>query len=202
MPPGLGGHERDYAHDAGCKIQGSGCWIQCSESELPTLSMARYALNWVKLRAWELEGWDALLMLDADTTVVSDIRSLFTLPTDFAVVLDEDKKARRFACAPPLRSAGARPNCAVLQLNLLRYQPHGSADRVRGTSTTAIFLHDIVSGSQGMRVSLLKNAPEGSELGHENFVQNAPISSSGVCHCCGVCLRACPLLHLNPILTL
>ena len=67
--------------------------------------MARYALNWVKLRAWELEGWDALLMLDADTTVVSDIRSLFTLPTDFAVVLDEDKKARRFAHASNHRPA-------------------------------------------------------------------------------------------------
>ena len=58
----------------------------------------RYALNWVKLRAWELEDWDALLMLDADTSVVSDVRSLFALPTDFAVVLDEDKTARRSVC--------------------------------------------------------------------------------------------------------
>lgn len=29
----------------------------------------RYALNWLKIRAWEWEDWDALLLIDADTTV-------------------------------------------------------------------------------------------------------------------------------------
>ena len=69
----------------------------------------------MKLRAWELEDWDALLMLDADTTVVSDIRSLFGLPTDVAIVLDEDKTARRWIPAlnyrvfvEPLSSSGLK----------------------------------------------------------------------------------------------
>ena len=30
----------------------------------------RFGLNWIKLRAWELDEWDALLILDADMTVV------------------------------------------------------------------------------------------------------------------------------------
>ena len=49
----------------------------------------------MKLRAWGLTDWDALLMLDADTSAVGDVRGLFALPTDLAVVLDEDKRARR-----------------------------------------------------------------------------------------------------------
>ena len=33
----------------------------------------RYALNWVKIRAWEWsDDWDALLMIDADTSVVGE----------------------------------------------------------------------------------------------------------------------------------
>ena len=51
----------------------------------------------MKLRAWGLTDWDALLMLDADTSAVGDVRGLFALPTDLAVVLDEDKRARRRA---------------------------------------------------------------------------------------------------------
>ena len=36
--------------------------------------MRRYALNWVKLRVWEWETeWDALLVIDADTTVTGDV---------------------------------------------------------------------------------------------------------------------------------
>ena len=66
-----------------------------------TASWRRYALNWVKLRAWGLTDWDALLMLDADTSAVGDVRGLFALPTDFAVVLDEDKRARRCALRRP-----------------------------------------------------------------------------------------------------
>lgn len=52
---------------------------------------ARFSLNWVKLRAWELEQWDVLLMIDADTLVVGDVSPLFTLPAHFATVLDQDK---------------------------------------------------------------------------------------------------------------
>lgn len=57
----------------------------------------RYALNWIKLRAWELVQYNALLLVDADTVVVQNISSVFHLPTDFAVVLDQDRRSRRSA---------------------------------------------------------------------------------------------------------
>lgn len=52
---------------------------------------ARYALNWVKLRAWDMVQYDAILMLDADTFVVGDVQRVFDTPAAFACVLDEDK---------------------------------------------------------------------------------------------------------------
>lgn len=52
---------------------------------------SRFSLNWVKLRAWEMEEYDALLMIDADAIIVGSIKYLFTLPTHFATVLDNDK---------------------------------------------------------------------------------------------------------------
>ncbi len=55
-------------------------------------------MNWVKLRVWELEDeFDALLVIDADTTVVGDVSGVFALPTDFAATLDMDKSAGRWA---------------------------------------------------------------------------------------------------------
>ncbi|KAK9834828.1 hypothetical protein WJX81_001894 [Elliptochloris bilobata] len=47
-------------------------------------NLGRYHLNWVKLRAWELEEYDALILLDVDAVVRSDLTHLFSLPTDFA----------------------------------------------------------------------------------------------------------------------
>ena len=44
----------------------------------------RFGLNWAKLRAWQWEDWDALIMLDADMVVLGDLTHLFALPTDFA----------------------------------------------------------------------------------------------------------------------
>lgn len=52
---------------------------------------ARFSLNWVKLRAWEMDEWDMLLMIDADTLVVGDVSPLFKIPAHFATVLDQDK---------------------------------------------------------------------------------------------------------------
>jgi len=52
---------------------------------------ARFSLNWVKLRAWEMDEWDMLLMIDADTLVIEDVSPLFKLPAHFATVLDQDK---------------------------------------------------------------------------------------------------------------
>ena len=50
----------------------------------PNVRNPRFGLNWMKLRAWELTEYDALIMLDADTAVFRDLSHLFKLPTDFA----------------------------------------------------------------------------------------------------------------------
>lgn len=51
----------------------------------------RYALNWVKMRVWEQEQWDGIIMIDVDVTVLGDLSHLFKLPTDFAAVPDNGK---------------------------------------------------------------------------------------------------------------
>ena len=51
----------------------------------------RFQLNWVKVRAWEMVQYDALLMIDSDTAILENIEHLFKLPAHFAAVLDEDK---------------------------------------------------------------------------------------------------------------
>lgn len=50
----------------------------------PNIRNPRFGLNWMKLRAWELIEYDALIMLDVDTAVFRDLSHLFSLPTDFA----------------------------------------------------------------------------------------------------------------------
>eukprot|EP00891_Asterochloris_glomerata_P007498 jgi/Astpho2/7498/Aster-x0323 len=57
----------------------------------------RYTLNWLKLRAWELQEWDAIVLLDADVTVLGDLTHIFRLPTDFAAVLDNGKTVHRYS---------------------------------------------------------------------------------------------------------
>ena len=52
-------------------------------------------MNWLKLRAWELQEWDAVVLLDADVTVLGDLTHIFSLPTDFAAVLDNGKTVHR-----------------------------------------------------------------------------------------------------------
>ena len=52
----------------------------------------------MKLRLWELEELDALLYMDADSEVLGNISAVFSLPTDFAAVLDANKKG--YSCAP------------------------------------------------------------------------------------------------------
>ena len=51
----------------------------------------RFALNWVKMRAWEMEEYDAILMIDGDTLVTDSLDSLWKIPAHFAAVLDQDK---------------------------------------------------------------------------------------------------------------
>jgi hypothetical protein len=66
--------------------------IYWDEFRLANSLKARYSYNWVKVRAWDMMNYDAIIMLDSDMIVVDDITHLFTLPTHFAAVLDEDKE--------------------------------------------------------------------------------------------------------------
>lgn len=45
------------------------------------------------MRAWELEEFDAVLLVDSDLTVLGDLSHIFTLPTPFAAVPDQDPVA-------------------------------------------------------------------------------------------------------------
>ena len=50
----------------------------------------------MKLRAWEMDEYDAILMIDTDTLVLRDISSLWSIPAHFATVLDQDKDSSTF----------------------------------------------------------------------------------------------------------
>eukprot|EP00878_Enallax_costatus_P018123 GHUV01019068.1.p1 GENE.GHUV01019068.1~~GHUV01019068.1.p1 ORF type:complete len:417 (+),score=85.73 GHUV01019068.1:372-1622(+) len=54
--------------------------------DFPNYDNPRFHLNWIKLQAWNLTKWDAIIMIDADTVVVSDLKHLFNLPHHFATV--------------------------------------------------------------------------------------------------------------------
>jgi hypothetical protein len=56
----------------------------------------RYARNWLKLRAWSLVQYDAVLLVDSDVAIVGDISPLFTLPTPFAAAPDQSRWLNRF----------------------------------------------------------------------------------------------------------
>ena len=45
---------------------------------------SRYSKNWVKLQAWDLTQYSAIIMLDLDMIVLTDVQHVFALPTDFA----------------------------------------------------------------------------------------------------------------------
>lgn len=53
-------------------------------------------LNWVKIRVWEQEQWDGIIMIDVDVTVLGDLTHLFHLPADFAAVPDNGKVWNRW----------------------------------------------------------------------------------------------------------
>ncbi len=62
--------------------------IVVEELQYPNSFEPRFRYNWLKIRAWELD-YDAILLVDTDTVVVSDISHLFNLPTRFAAVEDQ-----------------------------------------------------------------------------------------------------------------
>lgn len=71
--------------------------VYWKEYRLPNELRERYSLNWIKIRAWELSQYDALLMIDSDTVVLDDVTHLFKLPTHFAAALDEDKNVNIYS---------------------------------------------------------------------------------------------------------
>jgi len=59
--------------------------------DFPNYYEPRYGRNWMKIRAWDLTEWDALLLIDSDVAVVGQVTELFALPTNFAGVGDQTK---------------------------------------------------------------------------------------------------------------
>ena len=51
----------------------------------------RYSWNWLKIRAFGLTQYDAILLMDSDAIVVGNVRQVFDLPTDFAAIWDQSK---------------------------------------------------------------------------------------------------------------
>ena len=61
----------------------SGC-IPRQVEDIVVPNVGRYHLNWVKLRVWGWEEYDALILLDADAIVCRSLMHIFSLPTSFA----------------------------------------------------------------------------------------------------------------------
>jgi hypothetical protein len=81
------GHAEDGVEQ---KIQNLGIKIiRVDDISYPNKYEHRFAGNWLKLRAFELTEYDAVILLDSDTVVLQDISELFHLPTDFAASLDQ-----------------------------------------------------------------------------------------------------------------
>lgn len=63
--------------------------VQTYPLEYPNTYEPRYGKNFVKLKAFNLTQYDAVLMVDADTVIVGDVAPLWSLPTPFAAVWDQ-----------------------------------------------------------------------------------------------------------------
>lgn len=63
--------------------------IFVEDLQFPNIYERRFRYNWLKIRAFELEEYDSILLVDSDTVIVQDISELFSLPTCFAAVADQ-----------------------------------------------------------------------------------------------------------------
>ena len=61
-----------------------GCCRLEEDLRFPNTVEERFSLNWIKLRMWRWEEYDALVMLDADVLVRGDLTHLFQLAANFA----------------------------------------------------------------------------------------------------------------------
>jgi lipopolysaccharide biosynthesis glycosyltransferase len=96
--------------------------------EVPNLYEPRFAKNWLKIRALELEQYDAVLLMDADTAVVGDVSELFSLGAPFAAALDQPGVLHQEKTVRPMFQGGVfflRPCPAVAahMLELLARYP-------------------------------------------------------------------------------
>lgn len=63
--------------------------IFVDDLQFPNVYEHRFRYNWLKIRAFELEEYNAILLVDSDTVILQDISELFSLPTCFAAVTDQ-----------------------------------------------------------------------------------------------------------------
>lgn len=76
--------EGDQLQDYEAELQELGERRVMRDLSIPNSRDARYSRNWIKLKLWLWEDFDALVVIDADAIVLGDLTHLFQLPTDFA----------------------------------------------------------------------------------------------------------------------
>lgn len=102
--------------------------IFVDDLQFPNVYEPRFRYNWLKIRAFELEEYDAILLVDSDTVIIDDISELFSLPTCFAAVIDQAPLLAQEKHVKPELQGGVlfiRPCKATAQhmLELLRTRP-------------------------------------------------------------------------------
>jgi len=80
----------------------------------------RFRYNWLKIRAFELTQYDAVLLVDADTVIVGNVSDLFFLPTRFAATADQMNTVQEWKYPSPSRMLQAgvimlRPCIAIAE---------------------------------------------------------------------------------------
>ena len=82
------GVEGDLSAAVEAQVRQLGEYILVEDvSDVPSYLTERFGKNWMKLRAWGLTQFDAVIMLDVDVIVNASLTHLFQLPTDFAWAL-------------------------------------------------------------------------------------------------------------------
>jgi hypothetical protein len=63
--------------------------IFVDDLQFPNRYEPRFRYNWLKIRAFELEEYDGIVLVDSDTVVLRDISEMFRIPARFAAVCDQ-----------------------------------------------------------------------------------------------------------------
>ena len=78
------GVEGDLSSDTIAEIKQVAEYQLVEDISINNTHHPRFALNWMKIRAWAMTEYDAIIMLDCDVIVLSSLEHIFQLPTDFA----------------------------------------------------------------------------------------------------------------------